>query len=80
VLSIVPPKFSCTLQVTAVLVVPVTVAAKDCVAPCNTVAELGVTVTLMSRGGGVGVDEEVALPPHPETPIIAAITRAMTLG
>lgn len=78
VLSIVPPTLSCTLQVTAVLVVPVTVAVKDCVVPGDTVMELGVTVTLTSgAGGGEGkVDgaEEVEPPPHPQTPITTAIT------
>ena len=57
-LSIVPPALSCTLQVTAVLVVPVTVAVKDCVVPGDKVMELGVTVTLMlAEGVGGGVEE-----------------------
>ena len=83
-LSIVPPRFSCTLQVTAVLVVPVTVVVKDCVAPRNKVAALGLTVTLMSGAGGgggeVGEDEEVEPPPHPQTPITTAITSAKAPG
>jgi hypothetical protein len=57
-------------------------AAKDCVAPCTTVTELGVTVTLMSTGaeeGEVGADEEVGLPPHPQTPNAAAIVSAMAM-
>jgi hypothetical protein len=45
------------------------------------VTELGVTVTLMSEGGGeggVGAGEEVELPPHPQSPNAAAIVSAMT--
>jgi hypothetical protein len=49
---IVPPELSSTLQVTAVLVVPVTLAVKACVASRNTVAELGEIV--MPIGGGEG--------------------------
>ena len=63
---------------TAVLVVPVTLAVKACVASRNTVTELGVTVTLMSGAGGGG-DEEVELPPHPQTPNAAAIVSAMAI-
>jgi len=59
--------------VTAVSVVPVTLAVKACVASRNTVMELGVTVTFMSGAGGVGADEEVELPPQPQTPNAAAI-------
>jgi hypothetical protein len=75
VLSIVPPEFPCTLQVTAVLVVPVTVAVKDCVVPGDKVMELGVTETLEA---GVGVEEGGAAepPPHPQTPIIAMMSGA----
>src|SRR5271156_532209 len=84
VLSIVPPTLSCTLQVTAVLVVPVTAAVKDCVVPGDKVMELGVTVTLMSEAGGgggkVGGAEEVEPPPHPQTPITTAITSARAPG
>jgi hypothetical protein len=60
----------------------VTVAAKDCVAPCAMVTELGVTVTLMTAEGGEdgGPDEEVELPPHPQTPNAAAIVSAMAIG
>lgn len=83
VLSIVPPTLSCTLQVTAVLVVPVTVAVKDCVVPCDKVMELGVTVTLM-LGEEVGVEVEeregAEPPPQPQKPITAAIARAIALG
>ena len=44
----VPPEFSSTLQVTAELDVPVTVAIKDCVALPNRVTLLGATKTVMS--------------------------------
>ena len=62
-------------------VVPVTVAVKGCVAPRNTVAGLGATVTLMNGiGDEVGEDGEVELPPpHPHTPSAAAIMGAMAL-
>ena len=63
---------------TAVLVVPVTLAVKACVASRNTVTESGVTVTLMSEGG-VGAGEEVELPPHPQSPNAAAIASAMAI-
>ena len=87
VLSIVPPEFSCTLQATDVFVVPVTLAAKNCVAPCDKVMELGVTATLMlDEGVGVGVGVGVGTcggsepPPQPQTPITAAIAKAIALG
>lgn len=56
------------------LVVPVTLAVKACVASRNTVTELGVTVTLTLGGVGVEVDEPEATepPPQPQTPIAAA--------
>lgn len=83
VLSIMPPEFSCTLQVTEVFVVPVTVAAKNCVAPCDKVMELGVTETLMlGEGVGVGAEERGGSepPPQPQTPTTAAIAKAIALG
>src|SRR5215469_1093857 len=58
-----PPELSCTLHLTAALVVPVTLAVKACVVSLNTMTELGVTVTFTVGGGGD--DEEVELPPHP---------------
>ena len=62
--------------------VPVTVAVKDCVPPCDNVAALGVTVTLTEGSGGGGeveMGEEVEPPPHPQAPN-AAIIRATVLG
>jgi len=53
-------------------------AVKVCVASRNTVTETGVTVTFMS-GAGDGADEEVARPPHPETPIARAIVSAVAM-
>jgi hypothetical protein len=68
------------LQVTAVLVVPVTLAVKVCVASRSTVTELGVTVRLtLEAGVGVGEDELREPPPQPQQAITAAITRAMAL-
>lgn len=65
---------------TLVLVVPVRLAAKACVASRSTVTELGVTVTVMSgEGGEVGGGEEVEFPPHPQTPITAEQRSAMAL-
>lgn len=66
---------------TAVLVVPVTLEVKTCVAPRNTVTELGVTVRLMSEGveGGVGADGEVELPPQPQTPNTVLIVSAKAI-
>jgi hypothetical protein len=68
---------------TAVLVVPVTVAVKDCVAPCEKVMEFGLAVTLMlGEGVGVGVEEGGGAepPPQPQKPITAAIARAIAFG
>ena len=61
-LSIFPPELPSTLHVTAVLLVPVTLAVKACVASRNTVTELGATVTLMSERAGEG--EAKTLSPH----------------
>jgi len=83
VLLIVPPELSCTLHVTVVFVVPVTIAAKDCVEPDSTVTKFGVTVTAMvgvGAGVGVGVGLGDELPPHPHTPITAAIISPIALG
>ena len=44
-----------TLQVTLVLVAPVTAAVKACVLPKSSEAVAGVTVTLTEDGVGVGV-------------------------
>jgi hypothetical protein len=65
------------------LVVPVTLAAKACVASRNTVTVLGVTATLMlGEGVAVGTEECVGAepPPQPQKPITAAIARAIALG
>jgi hypothetical protein len=75
----VPPEFSSTLHVTAVLVVPVALAVKACVASRNTVTELGVTVTLTSEAGELSEDEEVEPPPHPQNPNAAAIVSAVAM-
>lgn len=65
---------------TAVLVVPVTLAVKACVASRNTVTVPGVTVTLMGEGGvGAEAGEEFELPPHPQTPNAAPIVSAMAI-
>ena len=48
-----PPAVPFTCQVTAVFVVPVTVSRNCLVAPGLTVAEAGVTVTVIGGGGGV---------------------------
>ncbi len=61
-----PPTVSLTDQVTEVLALPVTAAAKVSEAPARIFAELGVTETETVAGGGGGgfcVDEEVE--PHP---------------
>jgi hypothetical protein len=64
--------------VTALLLVPVTLAANDCVWPGNNVEEFGVTVTLMtSRVGVVGVGVvDVAGEPPPHPPVVTAATTA----
>lgn len=58
-----PPAMPSTLQVTAVSLVPVTSAVKDCIPPRKIVALDGVTLTLMMAGGG-GDDDPPVLP-HP---------------
>jgi hypothetical protein len=61
----VPPELSVTLQVTALLVVPVTVAVNVCVASRKTVAVLGLTLTMTSGGGGgAGGGKVVERLPH----------------
>src|SRR5437879_1500166 len=65
-----PPVMPFTCQVTAVLVVLVTVAMKDCVPPVWTLAVAGVTDTSIGAGGGGGggvapLDPSDPLPPHP---------------
>ena len=64
-----------TCHVTAVFVVPVTIAVKDCVLPARTLAEPGDTTTLIT-GGGVSVPA----PPHPHTNITAANDAANAHG
>ena len=61
-----------TLQFTAVLVVPVTVAVNCCVPPSGTEAEVGETLTEMVGGGGV-----VPPPPPPQAARSKAAQRAM---
>jgi hypothetical protein len=71
------PRFSCTLQVTAVFVVPVTVAVNDCVVPRNRVAVFGVTVTLMTcEVGAAGEAGAAEPPPHPPVVTAATTTKA----
>lgn len=48
-----PPATPFTDQLTAVCVVPVTVAEKNCVAPARTFAALGATLTVIGGGGVV---------------------------
>ena len=50
---VLPPGVPFTCQVTAVFVVPVTVARNCIVEPGLTVAEAGVTVTVIGAGGGL---------------------------
>lgn len=71
---LVPPFESATLQVTAVLVVPVTVAANCCVAPYPMVALVGEIemLTLLE----VGFEE--LLPPPPPQPAAAIAKRAQS--
>jgi len=70
-----PPVIPFTCHVTAVFVVPVTVAVNACALPALTLADVGATVTLIT-GGGV-------LPPplaHPHTKIVAANAPASAQG
>ena len=65
-----------TCHVTAVFVVPVTIAVNDCELPARTFAELGDTTTLITGGGVV----PIPAPPHPHTNIIAAKRAANAHG
>src|SRR3954463_15961127 len=63
---VLPPGTASTLQVTAVLLVPVTLAVYTCVPPGAKVADGGVTVTVMfCVGVGAGAGVEL---PDPESP------------
>src|SRR2546427_11027676 len=84
-----PPVMPFTCQVTAVLVVLVTVAVKVCVPPVWTLAAAGVTDTSIGAGGGGGGGDggcvEVApldgpdpLPPHPTSCSNPATSPAIT--
>jgi len=70
-----PPIMPLTCHVTAVLVVPVTVAANCCELPALTFAELGDTVTVMMGGGAL-----TPPPLHPNTNITAANVNASAQG
>jgi len=59
-----PPEIPFTLQVTAVFVELLTVAANTCGAPSSTEAEGGETVTLTPEGGGGG-EAGPMTPPQP---------------
>jgi len=69
-----PPE---TLQVTAVLVVPVTVAANCCVFPVCTEADVGLMLTATGTGGGL--IETVALADFVGSATDVAVT-AMEFG
>jgi hypothetical protein len=60
-----PPSTPFTLHVTRVSVVPVTVAANACVAPRNTIALVGATLTVTFGGGGGPPADPTA--PHPQS-------------
>jgi hypothetical protein len=74
---IVPPEGCCTLQVTAVLVVPVTLAANDCVWPGNIVKEFGVTMTDMASAV-IGLGDMVGDEPPPHPLVVKAATAVTT--
>ena len=67
-----PPALPFTPQLTAVLVVPVTVAVNCCVPPKGTVAAEGPMLTAMAGGGGGGGGE--GLPPVAPQPASQALT------
>jgi hypothetical protein len=72
---VLPPVTPLTRQVTALLEVLVTVAAKACVPPVCTLAVAGLTETPIGAGGGAGDDDGGCVvvaalgppepPPHP---------------
>jgi hypothetical protein len=71
-----PPVTLFTSHVTAVFVVPVTVAVNACELPARTFAEFGDTTTLITGGGVV----PIPAPPHPHTNITAANATANAHG
>jgi hypothetical protein len=68
-----PPSTPFTLHVTRVSVVPVTVAANACVAPKNTIALVGATLTVTFGGGGPPADPT---DPHPPSAPASATNAA----
>jgi hypothetical protein len=70
-----PPVTPLTCHVTAVLVVPVTVAANCCELPALTFAEVGDTVTVMTGGGAL-----TPAPLHPDTNSTTANVPASAQG
>src|SRR5882724_8538501 len=87
-----PPATPLTCQITALLVVLVTVAVKVCVPPAWTLGAAGVTDTSIGAGGGGGVgaggdggcmevvrlDGPGPLPPHPASCSNPATSPAIT--
>ena len=59
-----PPAIPFTLHVTALLLLPVTVAVNGCELPSRTLEAPGVTLTV-TGGAGVGTGEVCWLPPQP---------------
>jgi len=79
----VPPATPFMLQDTAMLVEPVTVGVRVCALPSRTEDVVGVTVTLMEEGVGVGGGDggitEVATPPL-QPRVHAAVARRMRIA
>jgi hypothetical protein len=69
-----PPGTLLTLQVTAVFVVPLTLAVNCCVRPSRTLAVPGETVTEMEGGGGGG-GATGPVPPPPQPSVHAPAVR-----
>src|SRR5256885_6501069 len=74
-----PPATPLTLQVTVVLLVFVTSAAKSCVFPSNTELDCGVTFTMMEGGGGGGGGPVTAPPPPQPSKLTPTASRSATL-